>query len=202
MSVFLQETTHQYFHEESGKELLAVTTVFEKNGVTDFSKVPFNVIEPARVKGELVHEMAALYGRGMLDEESIDVSLFGYFEAIEKFFRDEVKKVIVIENTVHNLTHGYAGTLDIAYLNHKNLVCIDDYKSALKPHKACKWQTAAYAYAFEKLYKIKVQQRQGVHFTDSGDYSFDEHNNSLRRDFNDFMTLLKTAQLKMINKIN
>lgn len=198
--IYLNEVGHQYFHK-SGRELVAVTTAFEKIGITDFSKVPFDVIEPARQKGDAVHDIAAYHGLGILDESTVDVSLLGYLEGVKKFFKDEVRKVIAIEKPVFSLTHGYAGTPDIAYVDKKDLLRIDDYKSALKPHKACRFQTAAYTYAYEKMYKIKVDRRRGVRFTSDGEYFFDNHDNPLRRDFDDFVTILKAAILKIQNKI-
>lgn len=198
--IHFQETTHQYFHEK-GNELISVTTAFEKIGITDFSKVPFHIIEPARVRGDLVHEMAMYYGLGILDESSVDPALGGYLEGIKKFFADEVREIISIEQPVYSLPHGFAGTPDIVYVHKKNWKMLDDYKSSLKPHKANKWQTAAYAYAFEKLQKEKIDHRRGIHFTPDGDYGVDEHANPLRRDFDDFLTILKAAILKINNKI-
>ena len=199
--IYLSEVTHQYFHSSSGRELISVTTAFDRVGITDFSKVPFHILEPAKQRGDLVHEIAQYYGLGVLDEASVDPSLMGYLEGIKKFFRDEVKKVISIEQPVFSLTHGYAGTPDIIYLTQDDKLSLDDYKSALKPHKACKWQTAAYAYAFEKMHKITIDRRRGIHFTHDGEWFPDEHKNPLRRDFDEFITILKCAILKIKEKI-
>lgn len=199
--IYLLESTHQYYHIATGRELLSVTTAFEKIGITDFSRVPFDVIEPARVKGDLVHDMAEYFGLEILNESTVDPQLFGYLEGIKKFFRDEVKRVIAIEQPVFSLTQGYAGTPDIVYEDRKSIIRLDDYKSALKPHKACKWQTAPYAYAFEKMHKIKIEKRRGIHFTADGNYHFDNHDNPLRRDFDEFVAILRAAYLKINNKI-
>lgn len=198
--ITLNEVTHQYFHK-TGRELLSVTTAFEKVGITDFSKVPFDVIEPARVLGDMVHEIAMYHGLGVLDEDSVDPSLLGYLDGIKKFFDQEVAEVIAIERPIFSLTFGFAGTPDIIYKDKKGFIRCDDYKSALKPHKACKWQTAPYAYAFEKMHKIRIDKRRGIHFTKDGEYYPDAHNNPLRRDFDEFLSILKTAILKIENKI-
>lgn len=198
--VWLSESTHQYYHK-SGRELLSVTTAFERIGITDFSKVPFAVLEPARIKGDMVHEMAMYYGLGILDESSIDPALGGYLEGIKKFFRDCYGKFLAVEQPIYSLTHGYAGTPDIVYLDRSGIVRLDDYKTATYSHKACRWQTAAYAYAFEKMHKIKIEKRRGVHFTSNGSYIFDDHVNPLRRDFDEFLSILKVAILKINNKI-
>ncbi len=198
--ITLNEVTHQYFHK-SGRELISVTTAFERVGITDFSKVPFDIIEPARVLGDMVHEIAMYYGLGVLDEDSVDPSLLGYLEGIKKFFDIEVGEVVAIEKPIFSLTHGFAGTPDIIYRDKKNRLRCDDYKSALKPHKACKWQTAPYAFAYEKMHKERIDKRRGIHFTKDGGYQIDDHNNPLRRDFDEFLSILKTAILKIQNKI-
>ena len=198
--VYLSEATHQYFHA-SGKELFSVTTAFEKVGITDFSKVPFAILEPARIKGDMVHEMAAYYGLGLLDESSVDHSLGGYLDAIKKYYTENVKRIIAVEQPVYSLKLGLAGTPDIVYENHAGEICLDDFKTPIKLHISCKWQTAAYAHLHEKMHKVRIQKRHAVQLKDDGFYFLDPHTNPLRRDLNDFMAIYAVAVLKTINKI-
>src|SRR3990167_123596 len=104
--IYLNESTHQYF-TKSGRELVAVTYVFERSRMTDYSKIPFDVIEPARLKGDYVHQIAAYYANGVLDEETVDQEFKGHLEAIKTFFMVEVKKVIAVEQSVFSLQMGY-----------------------------------------------------------------------------------------------
>lgn|SRR3990167_680131 len=191
--------THQYFL--NGRELIAVTYAFEKCGITDFSKVPFDALEPARIRGDYVHQMAAYFGAEMLDEESIDPALTGYLEAIRSYYNEEVEKVFEIEKPVYSLTHGYAGTPDLIFLNHKGELCLDDFKTPTKIHPATKFQTAAYVYAWEKMNKKRIVHRRGVMLRGDGTYELDQHKNPLRRDFDDFLSILKTAIIKIREKI-
>lgn len=199
--IYLNESTHQYFYTPTNKELMAVTFVFEKMGITDFSKVPFERLEPARVKGDHVHAMAMYYALKMLDESSIDEEYFGYYDAIRKFFKERVKKIIAVEQPVYSLQFGYAGTPDIIYLTHDDKLVLDDWKTPLKLHVACKWQTAGYVYPWEKMHKQKIDERAAVQLLSNGDYFRDVHKNPLRRDFDEFLTFLKAAQMKVQNKI-
>ena len=199
MSLQLLESTHQYYL--NGKELIAVTYAFEKIGITAFSKIPFEIIEPAKIRGDYVHEIAELYGKNLLDESSVEGELIGYLKGIKKFFAENVKTVIEIETPVYDLAWRYAGTPDLIYLNFDNELCLDDFKTPLKIHPATKWQTAAYANAYQKMTKQKIHKRHGVMLRGNGTYFLDHNKNPLRRDFNDFMTILRAALLKIDNKI-
>lgn len=196
--IHLNESTHEYFHE-SGRQLISVTRAFELVGITDYSRIPFEKLEPARLRGTLVHDIAMFYGQGMLDESSIDPSLMGYFDAIKRFYREEVGQVLDIERIVHNLKFGYAGMLDLLYLNRSHLLCLADFKTPITPHKANRWQTGAYAWAHPD--RDKIRRRHAVMLRLDGTYEFDEHSNPLRRDFDSFLTILKCAVLKIENKI-
>ncbi len=191
--------THQYFYKE--RDLISVTKAFEKVGATDFSKVPFEVIEPARERGDTVHDMAAMFGNEILDEDTVTEEYEGYLSAIQKFYKERVKKIIAIEQKIYNLHFCYAGTLDILYLNKSRQLCLDDWKTPKKDHKVSKWQTAAYAYAWEKLTRKKVSERASVLLRPDGTYQREEHKNPLKRDFDDFVTILRCVILLTNNKL-
>lgn len=199
--VYLNETTHQYFHIETGRELVSVTNCFERIGITDFSKVPFDIIEPARIRGDMVHEIAQYYGLDLLDEESVDMSMQGYLKAIKKYFKENVKRVVAIEKPVFSLAMGLAGTPDILYENFEDHLCLDDYKTPIKLHPACRLQTAAYAEIYWKMTGKRIKHRNAVQLLENGDYYLDPHRNPLRHDFNDFMTVYRAALLKIKMKI-
>ena len=167
--------THQYFFK--GRELMSVTKAFGKVGATDFSKVPFKVIEPARERGDTVHDMASMFGNGILDEDTVTEEYEGYLAAIQKFYKERVKKIIAIEQKIYNLHFCYAGTFDILYLNKARKLCLDDWKTPQKDHKVSKWQTAAYAFAWENLTRKKVSERASVLLRPGGTYLREEHKN-------------------------
>lgn len=198
--IFLNEETHEY-HHRTGRQLMGVTKAFELVGVTDFSRVPAKYLDPARERGNDVHDIAKFYGLRVLDESTVRNELLGYYEAIKKFYRERVKRIIEIEEPVFNLAQGYAGCPDIVYEDFDDAVCLDDHKTPIKLHVACKWQTAAYAYAYEKLRKIKIDKRHAVQLRADGTYALDPHANRLDTDFDDFVTILKCAFLKVKNKI-
>lgn len=195
--VTFYESTHQYFLGK--RELLSVNYCLERAGFVDFSKVPFETIERAKLIGEYVHKMAYMYGMGELDESKIEPPLDGYLKAIKNFYYLRVKKVLYLEVIVADATLGYAGTPDIVYVNHQNKVCLDDFKTPEDHIKATELQTAGYKLAFERNYKQKVHERGGVLLRDDGDFQRKSHNDP--DDIHDFLAALRVAYCKIKHKI-
>lgn len=199
-----RESTHRYFYK--GDELMSVTTAFKKTGIVDFSKVKTEVIEPALVVGDFVHEMAELYGQGRLDEDSIDdgsesgTDLRGYFEAIKKFYSENVKEVLLLEQMVCDPHFLFSGTPDIVYLGFDGFVHVDDFKTPKKPHPAWHYQTAPYKRAVERCFDVKIHKRGGVLLRQDSTYELHPHKGN--RDFDDFIAILTTAKIKDKHKIN
>ena len=191
--------THQYF--VNGNEFISVTDVFKRAGIDHLKDVPRNVTGPAKERGSTVHEIAKLYALRKLDDNSVDPALLGYFNAVVDFFKREVKKIIAVEERVASVTMGYAGTLDLVYLNAKRECVLVDYKTAREETATARLQTAAYACAWEKMNRKKIHLRGTVHLTPLGSYVFEEHKNPIRRDFGDFVTMLKFAKLKQNMKL-
>ena len=192
-----REATHRYFY--LGQELTSVTHAIGAVGITDFSKVPFELMEQAQLIGDYVHEIARLYALNNLDEDTLDPRLSGYLQGIKKFFSENVQKVLLAEARVYDLGLGYAGTCDLVYRNFKRKVCLDDFKTAKNAHPAAQLQTAAYKRPVERLYGLKVDERAGVHIRGLGDYDRIPYHNPA--DFGDFVHALAVARWKQKHKI-
>lgn len=196
------ESTHRYFLKKNGKELVAVSKALEITGVVNFDMVPFEQRERAAYMGECVHEVARLYGLERLDTDNLDPLLVGHFEAIKKYYAKQVARILFIETIVYDERLGYAGTIDIVYQDHKNRVCLDDFKTGeILP--GARFQLALYKHAFEKNYAIPVDERASVYV--NGDGTFDPARDRVvykeRQDFHDAMNILGTAYIKMKYKI-
>ena len=189
----LVESTHRYFL--SGKELTSVTHALEAAGVTDFSKVPWEQLERARLLGDYAHQIAMLYARQDLDESSLNPALSGYLTAIKDFFHTRVSRVLLVEFKVYDLTMGYAGTGDVVYEDHRGRVCLDDYKKSQAIHPAARLQTAAYKRPIKKLYKIDVHERGGVRISDDGTWKRTPYTD--QSDFPNFVHALELGRWKM-----
>jgi hypothetical protein len=200
-----RDVTHRYFLD--GNELMSVTTAFKKTGIVDFSMVKTEVIEPALVVGDYVHEMAEFYGQGRLDEDSIDdgsetgYDLRGYHKAIKKFYAERVKKVLLIEQMVCDPRNGYSGRMDICYMDIKNCVVVADWKTSKSIHPAWGLQTAAYANATLKCFSdLPPLFRGGIILRPDGQYDYHQHRGSTDLDI--FLSVLRVAQFKTQHKIN
>lgn len=194
-----RESTHRYFYR--GAEMVGVTTAFNKTGIVDFSMVKAEYMEPALVTGDDVHRIAQLYGELNLNEEEIDPVYDGYFEAIKKFYAENVQEVLMIEQPVCDPYNLYCGTPDIVYMNHKGEVCVDDWKTPEKPHPAWGLQTAAYKNAILKCFDgLVIKHRGGVLLRNDGTFKREEHKKST--DFDYFLAALKIARFKIEHKIN
>lgn len=192
------ESTHRYFYK--GKLMIATTDVFKMTGLSDFTKIKWEVLEEAKLEGDYVHEMAKLIAFKELDLKELDYRLEGYHRAVKKFFKENVKRVIAVETSVCDPYNGYAGTPDIVYQNHKNRIVLADWKTPKEEHKAWKYQTAAYKNAWEKCFpKVKIQDRLGVMLSEKGTYEKSQYQKP--QDFDKFLHLLGTAKIKLEEKI-
>lgn len=192
------ESTHRYFYK--GRELKSVTQALESVGITDFSKVAWEVLERATLIGDYVHELARLHARKELDESTIDPHLAGYYEGIKRFFKERVRRVLKVEANIVDLKFGYAGRFDILYLSKENRVCLDDYTTGQINHLAKRLQTAPYQRSAELNYRLKIRERASVVISPTGDYNRTVYKK--RTDFDDFVHVLAVCALKDGGKKN
>jgi hypothetical protein len=83
-----QEDGHRYFID--GVEALSVTKVLEMAGLgVDYARVPFHILERAKIRGQYVDEACDLLDGCRLDETSLDPTLVPYVEAYRACRRSE-----------------------------------------------------------------------------------------------------------------
>lgn len=199
----LLEVTHAYYYKN--RRLVGVNETFDRTGLSDFSKIKWEVLEASKIKGEYVHELARLVAIGRLKPGSVDHRLTGYLSAIKQFFKQNVKKVISTETPICDPYFGYAGTPDLVYLNFKNRICLPDFKTPENKHPVWPLQTAAYKNAWDKCFpKKKIWQREGVMLHENGDYtdSLDREVYKDPQDFDNFLAALRVTQFKINHHIN
>jgi hypothetical protein len=198
--ITFHSTTHRYFCD--GQELTSVTTALKSAGVLDYSGIPFDVLEPAQIVGDIVHEIAHYYGKDTLDEESVGAEYRGYLEAIRSFHVERVRRVLYVEQKIASRYYGFAGTFDICYVSTDGKIVLDDYKTAKLFHPGTALQTSAYQYAAERQLNIKIDERGGVALGGDGQYKRVTYNTLENRgDFDRFLCALKIAQWKQTHKL-
>lgn len=148
----------------------------------NFGFVPKDVLERARVRGNLVHQMTARWDTNPwppnhhLEQETIDAGLMGYLDAWKRVVRDYNLRIEEVEQRVFHRKHRYAGTFDrTAYvLDDADLSVIDIKSGELMPEYA--WQTAAYmAAANDGRAGNKIRRRFVIQLSDDGTYRVAEH---------------------------
>lgn len=142
---------HRYLAGD--RELLGVTSILRRAGLSDFSAPHFT--EWVRTRGSLAHQAIAMDIDGTLDEGSLDPVLVGYLTGWRLFVAEASPVVEFSEQVVSDLELGAAGTLDlIVQLPGARRRLLLDIKPAVYP-SACV-QTAAYARLAQSLYDQPV----------------------------------------------
>lgn len=173
-ALLFRESDHKYFLND--RELPSVTTVMS-GVITDYSRIPHDVLKAAQERGIAVHKMCELADLGTLDYTSIDEPLWPYLEAWRAFKHQAGFKCEWIEQRVYSDTYGYAGTFDrFGLLGGKPALV--DIKSGAPIGDAAGIQLAAYeAAGKERGVLPRKLKRFSVHLQDNGNYKLIEYTN-------------------------
>ena len=140
------------------------------DGLNDYSMVPADVLEHARIRGTRVHDATAYYDQGVLDWSTIDEEIAPYLEAWIRFREESGFTPNLIETRVFSLKRWYAGTLDrTGYFSKLKRVPHDeetmvDIKATAMMMPGTGPQTAAYTMALNEERPVgqKIKRRYGV----------------------------------------
>lgn len=156
----LDQATHTY--TSGGKTLPSVTQVIDI--LNDWSMVPPDVLEAARLFGEHVHQAIHLFNRGELDDDALDLNLVPYLNAWQSFLNESGAIVIASEKPVMHTKLGYAGTPDVV-LAWGNRTVIPDIKATAIVPRSVGPQTAAYAEAYQSMHGGRKPERYCIHLS-------------------------------------
>jgi hypothetical protein len=120
----------------------SVTQVLDEQ-LTDWSGVPVDVLEAARMFGTHVHTACHLLVRDELEWSSLDPALVPYVEAARRFLDESGMTVLNAELPLASQKMKFAGTLDIRGVM-RDAVCVVDWKSTSVMPRTVGPQTAAY----------------------------------------------------------
>ncbi len=148
----------------------------------------------AMIRGTTVHSLteAADTENTTINVNKIWPEIRGYLVAFNKFKADMKPKLLYNEQTVFNLTKGYAGTLDRIYKIDDRVVLVDlNTSKDFYPDMAL--QTSAYKYAeyiYDKKTKeskpmVKIDRMMVVLLGQDGTYAVKE----MRDSFSEFLNL-------------
>lgn len=188
--------THTYTLD--GRRLPSVTQVLAP--LNDYSMVPPDILEAARIFGTHVHEACDLFDRDELDWSSLDPALVPYVEGWRNFLRDSGAVVIASELRVYHAELGYAGSPD-KVLSWRKSIAIPDLKATAIVPPTVGPQTAAYAKAYHSMHGGRGREplRYCIHLTGGGKYK--SHARTDPADWSYFVSALNCHKFKEKHRV-
>lgn len=152
---FFEEANHRYT-DLTSKRVLSVTQTFGILGMTDFSHINEEVLARKSALGVAVHAALQFLCEGCLDWDSVAEEAMPYVVAAETWMREQqfvsLSQEVRGVHTINGMQYGYQydnrGTI---VFRGRPRTMILDYKTTVVVSPTCRWQTAAYALAAEKL---------------------------------------------------
>jgi hypothetical protein len=130
--------------------------------LVDYSMVPADVLEVARLRGQWVHAAINAHCRGTLDVDALAPDVRAYVDQYLRFLDESGFVPTASEVRVASPKYGYAGTLDLLGEFQKgesllDVKCTADLPEAVGP------QTALYAQAYAETFGRPVKRRACLH---------------------------------------
>jgi hypothetical protein len=163
--------THSYTVD--GLKVPSVTQILSAVGLSDYSRVPKNVLEEASVRGSAVHRIIEMSDMGQLIE--CPEWARGYLSAWERFLIEKSVCILECETIIFNEKLRYAGTLDrVALVSGKTYIL--EIKTTQEEMRGHQIQTAGYKLAYKPSVVNRCPVlRAAVYVRADGTYSFKEH---------------------------
>jgi hypothetical protein len=183
--------THSY--RLNGRSVPSVTRVLDDQ-LADWSMVPPEVLEAARVFGQHVHEAVKLEVRRRLDWEALDPAIRAYIEGLRNFMRKGDFVPLASEIQMGHRLFRYAGTLDL-YGPLCGVESLIDVKSGAVPRTVGP-QTAGYAELYQHNYGVRVKRRHCLELNPAYKEGFKLHRLDNPADWSNFQSALNCWRFK------
>lgn len=170
--------------------------------LTDYSRIPEDVLERARQEGKAIHKMVELACRGTLDVASLETDpaqawLRPYYRAWLRFLDETGFELWESEQQVYHMKFGYAGTFDLVGCMTKTTrfgLSLLDIKRSFYAGLAIGVQLAGYEQARNARVEkdIRTNRRFGLQLRKDGTYRLQPFED--RDDFAVFLSCLTLHQ--------
>jgi hypothetical protein len=187
--------THTY--RLNGAVVPSVTQVLDEQ-INDWTGVPQDVLEAARVFGSHVHQACHLMVRDELDWASLDPSLVPYVEAAKRFIDESGITILSSELALASPKLKFAGTLDIRGLL-RDSVCLLDWKSTSTLPRSVGPQTAAYDHLYIEQHGGRPAKRYCVQLNPALPHGYKVHALTNAADWSIFLSALNCWRFKHAN---
>lgn len=198
------EATHVY--RWNGQPVPNVTRVLAP--LTDYSRIPEDVLARAQLEGKAIHRMVELYMKGALDLADMhsDESkqwMLPRLTALERFIDETGFVCLEAERPIYNHRLGYAGTPDLiggmpSVKRLRGRLAVVDVKRSFFAGPAIGLQTAAYARAWNdtnaRTAWVPEANRFALQLRADGTYRLESFEDG--DDFAAFLALLTTHRWK------
>ena len=188
--------THTYWLD--GRIVPSVTQVIKSVGMSDYSKIPADILQAKAELGQIVHEATEYDDADDLDEESLCLDAIRYIEAWRKFKQDFKPVLKLAEQRLGSVKHGFAGTIDRLLAIHGLDYLLDLKASMAEPwHKV---QLAGYLLLLKEN-GIRPAKCLNVYLQPDGNYKTAEKKpTNLKVDEAAFLHALNVHKWKLNNQ--
>jgi hypothetical protein len=175
---FSFEADGHVYTAASGERAQSATELLKKHRIIDYSRVPESILEPARQRGQILHEWTAEFDRNdnpdflILPEEWC-----GYAHGYLKFRRESGLEVIAVERSLMAWMNGVlvAGTPDRRF-RYKRVRDVNvDLKFCAAKQPSWKVQTAIYEFLETRTMRLGAMDRFSLQLFPDGKYNLEPY---------------------------
>lgn len=152
-----------------------VTDILKVAGISDFSRVPIDILEAGQHFGTAVHKATELWDKGILDETILSEPLIPRLAAWKKFIKDYGVIILAkeIEKRFTSKKYGFTGEPD-RWPKIQGKRTLIDLKSSTSMYPSTEIQTAGYEILLSEN-GIKVDRRWGIQLKENGTYNVEPY---------------------------
>ena len=168
MSATLQFDEAKHLYTINGKIIPSVTQIISAVGLYEFDFVSKRTLAIAAERGRIVHTYIEWFEQGILDDNSIDPELAGYFRAYlsAKASGELPEQPDLIEYRSYSEKYQYAGTIDQVFTAEN---WIHDHKTGL-PSPSHGLQLSAYWLMLHPDFREKPEHLTCGYYRPDGSY--------------------------------
>jgi len=163
-----------------------VTEVLGK--YVDWSKIPDLRLFEACQRGQIVHAACGALALGAW-VRALPEAYSGYVKSFERWFKNNVKRVVIVEQTFVSKSLGFSGRPDMVVELINGLLLLVDLKTPIAESKTFKFQLAAYMYLLNQG-GIYPQGAASLRLKAKGSEAIAVRYDDWQNDFNIFLSAL------------
>jgi hypothetical protein len=156
----------------------------------DFSKVPPALLEEAKLRGTLAHNLFASYALDLWIP-TVPENCIGYFDSFRRWFDATVVEVVEVEKRITHPLHHFKGRLDLlCIIKGDDGLMLLDHKTPLALQKSWRVQCAAYKKLADLEYQNIIRTGSLRLSREGKPAKLEEYSGTVERDFGIFLNCL------------